>query len=469
MNATSELSIEKLWICPPLAFARYGQSTTPMENFHWADNDYAPRGTAETVIKPAQTFVVGTDGTISAYLPNEIRFRDGEKWRPVCPFFEVHGRLSDGYEGPIGLAQLDACGLSLQDVEWTVETANRKAFHYTAHDGDHVTASVTLSGDRHEPVALLGRSPADSPDPLVMPDHAVELGAIQVIKPNGEFPELRLRITPPKGLIYAPSNTDTRNLDLLVPPNQDAAAFLKHIHLILNPASPWAHWTPGQDGRTNPGGLYAQEPDATSLGFLDDSNDGLIRVRLKGARVVDGEQTAYARYTCCPQDFQPDRRPFVSIADGLSDLVNREQVLDPAYVDGDNWHATEMEIADFMQRVRETMEASNLDHQNLRSKLANEGITPINPDYPFKPEPPRPGHPLPLTELGRMNHARFLAYDVFKQRLGQRPELMDNWIRDPVAEPTVYDSKMPAMMRGSDSYPMTLTQRQYDLMRAWPA
>ena len=82
------LSIERLWICPPLAFARFGQSETPMENFHWADNDYAPRGTAETVIQPSETFVISSDGNISSYMPKEIAFLDGKKWRPVCPFFD---------------------------------------------------------------------------------------------------------------------------------------------------------------------------------------------------------------------------------------------------------------------------------------------------------------------------------------------------------------------------------------------
>jgi hypothetical protein len=30
-----------------------------------------------------------------------------------------------------------------------------------------------------------------------------------------------------------------------------------------------------------------------------------------------------------------------------------------------------------------------------------------------------------------------------------------------------YDHKMPALMRGSDRYPMHITRRQYDLLVAW--
>ena len=102
MSSNSHLTIEEIWICPPLSFARFGQSPYPMENFHWAENDYSPRGTAETVIEPALTFNIDANGNISAYLPDEIRFKDNGKWRPVCPFFELHGRLSDGSEGLLG-------------------------------------------------------------------------------------------------------------------------------------------------------------------------------------------------------------------------------------------------------------------------------------------------------------------------------------------------------------------------------
>ena len=469
MSSNSHLTIEEIWICPPLSFARFGQSPYPMENFHWAENDYSPRGTAETVIEPALTFNIDANGNISAYLPEEIRFKDNGKWRPVCPFFELHGRLSDGSEGPIGLNELQAAGLSLKNIVWQIRVANRKAYHYTLAEGDRVEANVTISGEDHRIHPLLGSSPQDADNPLIPEGMYIPLGQIRVIRPNPTWPEVRLRITPPQGLIYAPSNTSDRDLSALVPPTQNQAAFLRHINCFLNPQAAWPNWELGSgansDPRTNPGGLYAQDSQGNSLGFIDDSNDGLIQVTLTGTG-VGKELTAYARYTCCPPDFQPDRRPFVSIADGLSDLTKREEVLRRGYIDGANWAETEEEIADLMQRVRETMEASNLDHQNLRSQLANPSPNGEK-IFPFEPMEPRPGHPLPLTELGRSNHARFLAYEVFKQRLGQRPELFEKWIRKPTNEPEPYNEQMPALMRGSDSSPMFISQRQYYLMKEW--
>lgn len=461
----SSLTIEEIWICPPLSFARFGQSPYPMENFHWAENDYSPRGTAETVIEPALTFNIDANGNISAYMPEEIRFKDEEKWRPVCPFFELHGRLSDGSECPIGLNELQAAGLSLNNIVWQISAANRKAYHYTLAEGDRLEATVTIAGSDHRIHPLSGVSPQGAANPLIPEGQNIPLGQVRVIRPNPSWPEVRLRITPPQGLIYAPSNTEERDLSALVPPTQNQAEFLRHLNCLLNPHAAWAQWQLGEgdnaDPRTNPGGLYAQDPQGNSLGFLDDSNDGLIKVSLTGEGVTK-ELTAYARYTCCPPDFQPDRRPFVSIADGLSDLTKREEVLGRGYIDGANWGETEDEIADLMQRVKETMEASNLDHQNLRSQLANSDGT-----FPFEPMEPRPGHPLPLTELGRSNHARFLAYEVFKQRLGQRPELFEQWIRIPTNEPAPYNKQMPALMRGSDSSPMFISQRQYYLMKEW--
>lgn len=458
--------IEELWICPPLAFARFGEAEEPMVNFHWARNDYASRGTAETVVEPTTTFRVESDGSLSAFLPEEIRFRDSGKWLPVAPFFELHGRLSDGREGPITTDTLHECGLEPGDLNWRVHAANRKAFHYTGAQGDHVDAIVELTGNQHERADLNGISPAVAENPIVH-NAPLHLGAVQVIRPNEEFKGIRLRITPPKGRIYAPVNTAERNLTALVPEAFRLETFLEGIYLTLNPDSAWAHWDPravGGDPRTNPSGLYAMEPTGVSLGFLDDSNDGLISVVVRGESVADGEQLAHARFTCCPPDFQPDRRPFRSVADGLTDLMDREEVSEPGFIEGSHWIETEMEIADFMQRVRETMEGSNLDHQNLRSGLANN---PNDPRDPFPPEPPRPGHPLPLTELGRANHKRFLAYDVFKSRMAQRPELFERWIRNPAADPEPYNRQMPALMRGSDANPMTITQRQYNLMKAW--
>jgi len=461
--------LHEIWIYPPLAFARLGASDTPMDNFHWADNDYAARGTAETVIRPAKSLTVAEDGTVGVHEPDRIVFKDGEAFRPVCPFFEVHGRWTvDGteHEGPITPDVLAACGLPSDALSWRVEAGNDKAYHYTLSEADRVAAAVDIPAGDFAKKPLEGRSPEGAGEPLVLADAPIPFGHVQACRPAGDFTTFRLRLTPGKGDVYAPTDIADRDLSALFKPYEDPAAFLARVHAILNPKADWPSWNPAVKGdyRTTPGLLFAQTPAPASLGFLDDVCDGLVTCRIAGAGEGGRGVKAFARFSCCPPDFQPDRRPFVSIADGLTDLVDRRAVFASAYV-ADNWEETEAEIADLMQRVKETMGASNLDIQNERSQVANQRSG--RPTWPFEPQDTRAGDPLPLTEWGRRHHSRFLAYQVFKKLMHQRPDTFERWIRDPTEVVPFFDNQMPALMRGSTGNPMALTQRQYFLMKHW--
>jgi len=83
--------IQKLVLYPPLAISRVGPSPTPCDNFNWGPNDLTPRGTGKTTIVPVDTLRVSDDGTVSSFLPTTLTFKDEIGWKPVCPFFEVHG------------------------------------------------------------------------------------------------------------------------------------------------------------------------------------------------------------------------------------------------------------------------------------------------------------------------------------------------------------------------------------------
>jgi len=74
------MPIEALWIYPPLAFARLGASNIPLESFVWGEDDTTPRGTGKTTIAPATTLRVADDGTISSYVPKNIRFKDEQRF-----------------------------------------------------------------------------------------------------------------------------------------------------------------------------------------------------------------------------------------------------------------------------------------------------------------------------------------------------------------------------------------------------
>jgi hypothetical protein len=436
--------ITGLELLPPLAYGRLGASATPCPNFEVGPSDVHPRGTGKTIIRPAETLSVGADGTVTASTPAAVAFKDAAGWRPVCPFFELHGTWELGgqrHSGPITPAVLADNGVQLSDVRWRVDVANLKAHHYTLAAGDRVAASAELAGTDTTRRPLRGVSPSGAARPLVPPGRNLPLGSVQLTRPTAGLPELRLRFTPGGGFVYGPVDLPDRGSRFVLPAER----------LILNPDSAWGRFVvTGDDPRVAPAALFAGADNAgQSLGLVDDTCDGVVRCSIPGVA------PALARIVVGPPDFAPDRRPVVSAADGLTDRVRRGDVRDPAYVADEA--LTTLEIRDLMERVLETMENMNLDAENFRL------------DGEFPSLEPLPGRPLPLTEFGRQKHRRFVALEVFEDILREQPDLIDRVIREPLAASPNFDRRMPTLMRGADGRPMHLTRRQYDLLRAWAA
>ena len=78
--------IQGLFIDPPIAIARLGASTRPVDCFFWQD---AANPHLQTVVAPTWTLDVEADGSVWPRMPDQLRFRDGNLVRPVAPFFEV--------------------------------------------------------------------------------------------------------------------------------------------------------------------------------------------------------------------------------------------------------------------------------------------------------------------------------------------------------------------------------------------
>lgn len=455
--------IRRLLLYPPMAFARVGPSPNPCDSYEWGPNDLSPRGTGRTTAVPAETLGVGPDGAVTSTVPARVTFKDEAGFRPVCPFFELHAEWdTDGVaeSGPVTPEVLDRFGLTPADLSWRVEVANLKPFHYTLDAGNRVTAVVTLQGDETARQSLSGTSPGGAADRLVPPGQHVPLGSVQVTRPTDDFPELRLRFTPAAGHVYGPTNLAERTDSYQLPADR----------LVLNPDASWCRFDLSGDNvdpRTNPNGLFAGAEDNASLGLVDDVCDGIVSCSLAGA------VTAVARVAVGPPNFAPDRRPLVSIADGLTDRVDRAALLDPAYV-SQHEELTSLEVRDLMERALETMGNMNVDIQNERSRLENAGIARAQglppqdaADKALPPAPPVLGRPLPLTEMGRQHHRRFVALEVFEDILREQPDLLPSRVREPVTRDRYYDTKMPYAMRGSDRYPQHLTRRQYALLEAW--
>lgn len=226
--------IKRIWLYPPLAFARVGGSPKPCENFYWGPDDLMPGGTARTRIIGAETLEVAGDGTVTACPPNgTVIFKDGDCFRPVCPFFELHAAWDEGgteVEGPLTTDRLQQFGLSQADLKWRVDVANLKAFHFTASPGDRIAASVEIQGGEFGRQDLRGASPAGE-NPLVPQGAHIPLGTVQATRPTAEFPEFRLRFTPPSGKVYAPKNVLERvgKLQQVKDPEENFDMVLKQL------------------------------------------------------------------------------------------------------------------------------------------------------------------------------------------------------------------------------------------------
>jgi len=498
--------LKGLYILPPLAFGRVGSSPTPCAAFSWSKTDISPDGNNKTSLKIEETLSLDDNGNISSSTPTNIVFKDDNgAFRPVCPFFELHGTWEiNGNEenGPITEQVLQDNGLSLDDITWNVELGNLKAHHFTLDEGDRISASITVKGNDTTRHTLEGRSPTGAGiEPLILPGEFLPMGEVQLGRVDDlNFPELRLRFYPPAGVTYGPTNLSNR-ISTFADFNAEWVGFnLPNERLIINPNSRWATLDLDNEGpapigagdpRNAPGGLSAtlrettsQLPDSglsrISMGLVDDVSDGLIACEIAGL-------TAFARIAIGPPDFAPMARPFVSLQDGLADRVLRENAREVDIEDDE----LETIVADIFERALETSDLMNKDAQNDRSRQNNNPSDSNNdlpaPSASFESSPRRTlwassnpqatANPvsaeshqtdaMPVSQLGQRKHRRYNAIEYLRDRLKEEPDLIEKWLRLPRDNEPLFDRRMPALMRGSDGQPMHLTRRQYQLIRLW--
>ncbi|HEV8544634.1 MAG TPA: hypothetical protein VGR78_19765, partial [Verrucomicrobiae bacterium] len=298
------MKIQGLRILPPFAIGRLGSAEAPVNNYTIEDNPDDPLAFRQ--ITPADTFIIDPrTGEIGGVRKDPVTFKDGERIRPVAPFFEVFTVSSHGEMQPLTLRTLKELGLTEKDVAWRIEAANRKVFRRTNDPNDKVEAKTEWFNG-HAPVSLDGRCKN-----FISHEAHIAFGQVRYIRPNPAFPQIRLRFMPGKGLIYGPK-LDAHQVAKMDPevyhvPREQAIYDTKkgrwynfEVPAGIDNNDP--NYKDKFVNETLPPSLYAITPPAPcwlndniaiSRGYFDDACDGIIEVALK---LKDGtELTASAR------------------------------------------------------------------------------------------------------------------------------------------------------------------------------
>ena len=510
-----------IFFSPPMAIARLGSSPTPQDAFEWEQSD-SPYGGSATTIRPAMSFDVKGDGSLSVRMPETVRFKDDDgSVRPVAPFFELWAWIQEGgsapVETPLTIGLLKELGAGVDHMKWTVTAANNKAWQRTGAPNCRYEAKIELAGDDYARHALDAISPVSSGQtPLVAADRPICLGYVQLIRPKSrplgshdegaDGPDLdviRLRFTPGRGYCFAPPDAIVGVSSPLEPGDMAAPQSLygeiheivPPAHRILNGGTEWSKFV--MDSMTFPHGTPIDAYDganvgtSTSWGVVDDSCDAIIDVRL----VMNGESfTAQGRVFAGPQDFAPDRRNFHSIVDDLEDRELPRPEVSVADLD-ERWP----EIVDLFRRIFETASLFNLDMQRAWGTSVNAYRLSINDvtsddwddhtaprigpntmtavDTPFADKTPAlipdqaasvfseplGSSGLPYTEIVDMIHRSLADETALESFLRRRPDRVRELIRPPLARLIDLPERPGVSNDTTVRDPRTLRDRLYDM------
>jgi hypothetical protein len=509
-SAADPVRILELFFLPPQAIGRLGGSPAPMECYVW-NQDLTIAGASPTVIDPAISLEVDEDGSVRPYLPGHLRFKDGALFRPVAPFLELWAKTShDGktvVEEPVTSQLLRRVNVSVASLVFSVSAANRKAARRCGDDDCRFFANARIVGTDHAPYPLLAISPnRPGGQPLVTADKPIPLGRVQVIRPlvgielGINLDIVRVRFTPATGQVYGPPAATVG----IAPGTQRSHMIVKPENRILNPDAAWAKYDANGNQFQNPQPQDTYDGSDTdaerSWGVVDDTCDVLVQADLI---IQGGSVHAEARIFVGPPDFAPDRRPFVSLAD---DLTDRDQPQPPTDESLDN---LERRINDLFQRVWETAGLMNIDAVRNRALNGGDQVPPVagmpRTDFGSMTGEDRPfarlsadlykdraalnaasveHHRLPLAELIERAHSELSDLYTMLDKLRESADHIRELVRPPygrvreldatpgtsqsqklrdirIDRDTEHDMRMPPYMRDSDATAMSLTHRQY--------
>jgi hypothetical protein len=441
------MRILELRLLPTLAIGRLGAAKSPMDNYEAVVDPAHPLEHRQLV--PAETFEVNTrTGEIMrAFVPTKVRFTEKKLVRPVAPFLEVWARTSASTLVPLTTALLRSNHVTPADVTWRVHVANLKLTRRTGEDNDRIEAQTGDITD-HSRRELQGTCVN------FWKGKYLPLGWVQYIKPTKNFPEIRLRFTPGKGLVYGSSRRRSGSRLRRDPNLADVLYNGRHANSWLGHSD-----RSGDPLTTVPSPIYAHTPSdrQNSRGYIDDECDGVVEVSLN----VGGKtMSAQARIGAGPPHYAPDSFPVRTVADELEQALYGP-VIARSEADPDK-------VEEIVRRAFETVRLMNTEVMNGnvevkgQANLGSNMVAQDNLDTNRASDPIMA--PALVDNLALLNlHQNVLA----ALRSGTAPWITDvlrNY--DEVGDLTdVGRRKMPALMRGADGRYLALTRRQIDLIR----
>jgi len=515
------MPIQAIHCNPPLAIARLGGSSVPMDAFSWSAGD-DPHVIGESRAKPRWSLRVESDGSVTPVMPTTLTLKDNGQIRPVAPYIELWCDVGDdGDEGnwvrrPLTKSLLAANGLNAANVTFGVSATNLKVARRTGNPNHRYGTQlpVTVRGGEHQPKPLLAASLTTPGATRMIPaGRGIPLGSIQMILPGDQPPAnagvrwtedvnietIRLRITPAKGVFYGPPGSaqpvtpfsDSRGFSAVLPGNDFldrdagwAGATTERISVSVG-ERPQGLVTPGDtyDGAERSGG------DDASLGIVDDTCEMEIRATLDQSAIGRPALVARANVFAGPPDYAPDRRPFLSLADSIVDRAagNAERSAQLTDEELDRW------VEDLFERAFETASLMNVDiWRRIRASelpAAKRRSTPIADDQTRDPArafggldalrdedialpEPSLNVPLPVSERARERHRNLSDIVALKRFIREKPDRLDALIRQPYHSAAEEDGgattmQMPPFMRNSNAQPLTLAVWQYELLMEW--
>jgi hypothetical protein len=434
----SSVDLQEIRILPPMAIARLGASASPLDNYDLHIPEPDRLGWRQVV--PATTFRVDkTSGEIrEAFVPKEIQFKDEKGLiRPVAPFLEVWARFGDGPLRPLTMRDLNRLHLATSDVRWTVTVANHKVFRRTTAMADQVRCRLGPISD-HRRHLLNGTCENFNPG------KKIPFGHVQFIKPTTKFPEIRFRFTPAGGFVFGPTPREGRTNP-------------EYVTEVYKVDGPWVGWN-GFDNTsldTIPGSIHAQAPGGASLGYFDDTCDGIVEVALAHGQ---DNFSSFAHIMSGPPAFAPDVEPIRCISDELEMHLHGPE---------NTGVVTNADVQAILRRAFETVRLMNTSvmngnpvdgQENVASTMVGQDSNDFMRFYG------------PIMPPGSVDNlvVQIVHENIFSVLEAQTPPWFAQAFRHYLEIGDLSDPgrrRMPAMMRGADGRYLALTRRQLDTIR----